>query len=216
MIRTLPLLAGLAVVILTGLVHGCWTQRWQPSQALTDAVARLERVPLRIGEWQGHPQEVDDESYARAGAAGYWLRRYVHLRSGQAVSVILMCGRAGPMAVHAPDVCYRSAGFEVVAGPEPYRVSGPAGPHEWRALWVRQPGPVPVALRVIWAWSANGDWRAPDHPRLVFRGAPALYKLYLLREMTRADAGTADDPCPEFLSALLPELRQTLFPPAAP
>jgi hypothetical protein len=45
---------------------------------------------------------------------------------------------------------------------------------------------------------------------------PALYKLYLLREMTRADAGTADDPCREFLSELLPELRRTLFPPAAP
>jgi hypothetical protein len=201
---------GLAVVVLTGLVHGFWTGRWQPSRELAEAATRLERVPLQFGEWQGRPQEVDVEPYARAGAAGYWLRRYVHRRSGRAVSVILMCGRAGPMAVHTPDVCYRGAGYEVLA--EPVRLTGPDNTTEWRTLRVRQPAATPVDLRVFWAWSVDGTWRAPDNPRLFFRGAPALYKLYLLREAAPSEGGPDEEPCLELARELLPELRRALFP----
>jgi hypothetical protein len=206
----------LAVVVLTGLVHGFWTGRWHPSQELETAVARLDGVPLRIGPWQGHPQEVDAASFAQTGAAGYWMRRYVNEKTGRAVSVILMCGRAGRMTVHTPDVCYRGAGFEVVAGPEPFRVPGPGGDTEWRRLRVRQPGAVPVDLSVWWAWSADGTWTAPEYPRLVFRGVPALFKLYLLREAAPTDRGAADEPCLELARLLLPELRRSLFPAPPP
>jgi hypothetical protein len=207
---------GLALVVLTGLVHGFWTGRWQQSRELKDAVARLDRVPLQAGPWQGRAQEADAEPFARAGASRYWVRQYADRRTGRAVTVILMCGRAGPMSVHTPDVCYRGAGFEVVAGPEPFRLSGPGGETEWRTLRARQGGPVPVDLRVCWAWTADGDWRAPEQPRLAFRGAPALYKLYVLRETAPAEGGAGEGPCREFLRDFLPDLRRALFPAADP
>ena len=36
-----------------GLVHGSWTNRWHKTQALEEAVAGLQHVPTRLGDWRG-------------------------------------------------------------------------------------------------------------------------------------------------------------------
>jgi hypothetical protein len=134
------------------------------------------------------------------------MRRYVRQGGNDAVLVILMCGRAGQMAVHTPDVCYRGAGYEM-AGTQSQQTL-PGGARFWTARF-RPATPTSPELAIHWAWSAEGRWQAPDSPRLTFAGQPYLYKLYVVREASAAPG--ADPVITGFLQELLPVLDEVLF-----
>src|SRR5262249_57881511 len=72
--RFFPLGTGLAVLLAAGVVHGTWTQRWRPSQELHAAAARLNDVPLRVGDWQGRDVPMEPEVVERSGLAAGWTR----------------------------------------------------------------------------------------------------------------------------------------------
>src|SRR5689334_4408569 len=116
MLRILPLLAALLLVVGAGLIEDLWINRYGSSAELESAVARLESLPLKVGAWEGEPLTLDEKQITRAGVRGYLLRRYVHRATGRALTVLLVCGRPGPVSVHTPDVCYASAGYTM---PEP-------------------------------------------------------------------------------------------------
>jgi hypothetical protein len=215
MLRMLSLGAAVALVIVPGLIHGTWTGRWRSSRELKQAVARLDRVPQVIGEWKGKALELDRREVEHADLAGYVTRRYENRRTGSVVVLALMCGRPGPVSVHTPDVCYRGAGYELAASPIRFTAVLETGgsPAEFWTARFQRPGLVARdQRRIFWAWSATGDWQAPENPRLTFARFPALYKLYLIRETGARDEHLEDDPCKEFMQQLLPELRKAIFP----
>jgi hypothetical protein len=211
MFRPAPILTALGLVLLSGLAHGLVTARWHRSAQLEEALARLPLVPQTIGAWRGHDLEADPGPFAQARADAYWVRRYEDSASRAAVTVILMCGRSGPLAVHTPDVCYRGAGYEMRGSAErmevPLKDRAPA--QFWTARfgkdWPRN------HLRLFWSWSADGTWQAPSAPRLTYAGRPFLYKLYVIRELRSENEPPAHDPAQRFLTDLLPALDRTLF-----
>jgi hypothetical protein len=220
--RSLPVVAAAALLLLSGLVHGLWTDRWRSSEGLVEAVARVDQVPLTVGDWEGRtlgPPDTDPEAFAQAGALGYWTRSYVNRRTGKEVTAILMCGQRSRMAVHTPEVCYRAAGYEQVDAAVPYvvMVAGDAAAEaaEFRTTLFSRPGGGPGAkrLRVLWGWNAGGDWQAPaGDARWTFRGVPFLYKLYVVHDVTGPSGPREDDAGVAFLKRLVPELRHTLCP----
>jgi hypothetical protein len=151
-------------------------------------------------------------------ASARW-RRYTNARTGDVVSVLLVCGRPGPMAAHTPDVCYGGAGYEMVGQPvrRTYRPTD-AGPAEfWTARFHKPSDPLGGQLRIYWSWNARGDWEAADNARLAFAGAGALYKIYVICEASAAGAAPEDDdPGKPFLDLALPSLEKALFPKAGP
>lgn len=199
--------------MVSGLVHGLWSQRWQPSEGLADAVTRTERVPLTVGDWDGSEEEMDPDLLRQARLESCWMRRYTNRQTGAAVTALLMCGRPGPVSVHTPNSCYRGAGFEPLAAQTRFTV---AGADFWTAKFRKADAALPVTLRILWAWNDGGGWLAPDHPRLEFARRGALYKLYVLREMSSPAERLEEDPCAEFLRCLLPVLDKALSPDAAP
>jgi hypothetical protein len=204
----LAYLTALTVVLATGLVHGLWTQRWSNGGDLGAARARLEHVPLTLGDWHGTALELDAATLARAEVAGYFWRRYLHQGDGRTVTALVLCGRFGPLSVHTPEVCYGAIGFQPMEPPQ--RVAVPLGPSDkpaevWTARFEKQ-GPVPEYLRVFWGWSAGDGWQAPDNPRFTFRAAPVLYKLYVVREMARPDEPLDGDGGVALLRRLVPVL----------
>jgi hypothetical protein len=212
--KTLPLVILAAVLALDGVVYGLWTNRWRSPEALERAVARLENVPEVIGAWQVDSSRVlDEREAAQAGFTGHLVRTYKNRVSGQALTVMLACGPAGPLSVHTPDVCYRGAGYDVMKTIAK-RTDAPAGAELWEARFGKPESTTPAELRVVWAWNVAGDWSAPDNPRFAFAGAPALYKLYVVQELMQDDRG-ADQVCADFLDQLLPELNRQLFPTGA-
>jgi hypothetical protein len=215
MLRTLPILLATVVVLVSGVTRGIWTDRWSTRRDLDHAAARLDRVAITLGDWTGQPLEFDVEAHARAGIAGGLLRRFVDRRTGEAVSLLIVCGRPGPISVHTPEVCYAGAGYEVVEARTRSHIplGADASPAEfWRIRLRKVRSIVPEFLDVHYAWSATGAWQAPDRdPRFEFAWYPSLYKLYVVR---RSDpTGTpGPDPGLAFLRALLPELGKPLFP----
>jgi hypothetical protein len=211
--RYLTLFGAGAVVVLSGAVHGKWTGRWGDDTALEDAVARLGRIPLAVGDWRGADQVLGREETEAARIAGYCYRRYENLRSRHAVTVLLACGRPGPIAVHTPDICFEGAGYRRLAPPAPCRLAygGDDRAAGFRTMRMRQAEAAsPTELRIFWSWSAGGAWQAPDNPRVAFARRRALYKLYVLREYAGEEVRPEDDPCAEFLRALLPALDAAL------
>src|SRR5262245_32289500 len=119
--RYTPALVAVALVVVSGLVHGFWTDRWSTSHAPAEAAERLARVPLDAGEWQG--QDLPNATRFTEAITGQMYRRYVHRSTGSVVTVALICGLPGPVSIHTPDVCYKAGGYEVAT---PARFQGPA------------------------------------------------------------------------------------------
>src|SRR5262245_20525708 len=102
---------GVVAVLAGGVVHGLWPGRWEASDGPGAAAARLASVSGELGAVRGEP--LDERDRAPAGAAGCLCRRHVNRWTGAAVTVYLLCGRPGPVAIHPPDACYWAAGYEV-------------------------------------------------------------------------------------------------------
>jgi hypothetical protein len=211
MSRILPALVALPLIVAFGMVEGAWTGRWVHQRAPEEAAARLEMVPMSFGEWDGVAKELDPRQVAKAELSGHALRRYVHRTSGANLSVLLVAGRSGPVAVHTPDVCYGGVGFDLVAPPVSTSVNTDGASAFKVGSFKKVSAPVPEYLRVFWAWSTDGkSWTAPDNPRLTFGGAPALYKLYVIRQMADANESPQADPCVDFLRQFLPMVEKSL------
>lgn len=209
---TLVLLA-FVIVAASGLLQGVWSGRWMPSQELADASKRLNAVPKQVGDWEmTEEKEIPLKEQQIAGMAGYRSRVYVNRRTNQSVSMLLVCGRPGAIAVHTPDVCFEGAGYRR-AGAQTKDSLVPADrSHKAEFLkvrFVRHESGIPIPLLVYWGWNGTGTWSAPDKPRLEFWQLPVLYKLYVSRVVTEEDVDP--EPCLEFLREYLPALQTALF-----
>jgi hypothetical protein len=212
--RSLPAVVAVVFVTTSGLVHGLWSGRWSDGDILREATARLTLIPLIASEWEGRDLPMNPRQLKNAEVSGALQRHYVNRRSGSVVALTLLCGRPGPISVHTPDICYRSSGYEEVG--QAARYSSPENPGI--DLWIRRfqkQTAIPTQLRIFYGWTTNGVIEAPHSPRLTFAGRPVLYKLYLVRELLKANESIDSDPALDLLRVLRPQLRTTLtdFPP---
>lgn len=208
--RSLPAILAFPLILAAGYVHGRLTDRWTASRSSAAAVASIARLPMDLGSWHGQVQELDRAVIERGGIAGYAARRYVDARTGAAVSILLVCGRPGPIAAHTPEVCYPGAGYEQRGEAERRAVRvGPSGPpSEFLACTFARPAaPDSPEIGILWAWNGGAGWETSESPRLSFARHPNLYKLYVVVERR---AQSSEDPSAAFLEVLLPALKATL------
>ncbi len=211
MTRILSAILVIVFILLSGLVHGIWTSRWQLSTALEESMAQVANVPLKVGDWEGKNHKSDEsekETFAKAGALAYWSREYRHRKTGAEVTAILMSGPSGPLSVHTPDVCYPGAGYAMKGEAERHSF----GEQEfWKGTFVKGKPLVTGQLIIFWSWNCQGRWQAPDNPRFTFRGQPYLYKFYVIHQSTQRidteDTGVVE----QFIQDFLPELKKSLY-----
>jgi hypothetical protein len=210
--RPLPILIVLSVIVLSGVVDGFWTDRWTVTEELHAATAKLATVPMTVGDWDGRSLEIDARALEIGEIAGYVRRFYVNRRTGSTVTLVILCGRPGPLSVHLPETCYGGAGFEQAGERKKYSDPGRPPAEFWVYRFQKREAAVPEYLRVWCSWGVAGAWRVVDTPRLEFSHLPTLYKMHVVRQLPRADEPLTDDPSLEFIRALLPELEKSLFP----
>lgn len=75
------------------------------------------------------------------------------------------------------------------------------------------------ALGILWGWTTDGRWQAPENARVAFGREPALYKLYLVHPLTQPGDKPAGQPATdpvlaEFAKVFLPAAQAALFPTA--
>jgi hypothetical protein len=217
MLKLLPAAACVLVVIVSGLWQGLHAGRWGASNDLQTAVSRLGAIPITMGEWQGTEQQMDTAELKRAGIDGWVLRRYRNVRTNEAATVMVVCGRPGPISVHTPDVCYAGSGYQAVA--KPARREIPVDAAHSQPVWAaRFKSPSAVAasqLDVYWVFHAGEGWVTPDNPRWTFARSGALYKLYVVADVPMATSKKRE-PCADFLQACLPAIDQAFRAPPTP
>jgi hypothetical protein len=211
--------AALTILIGSGLAQGLWTGRWVSDARIKRAVAALQRLPLRFGEWEGTDTPgLSAELRERTGIAGSLHRQYVSRRDGAELSVLLVCGAPGPIATHPPEICLSGAGFTLAESPRPYRTSygAPERAATFHAAEFDRPAPVGTTrMIVLWAWNGSGDWRTPASPRWTFAARPILYKLYVIGRLDRGGLPADGDAAHRLLRDLLPEIQPLLLTRAA-
>lgn len=206
-------LGALVLVVGYGVAEGLWTDRWGLSGELEQASARVSRVPRTFGDWEGRDFELDPDQIRQAQIISYVQRRYVHRQKGTEITVLLVCGRPGPTALHSPNICYEGAGYTPAFEQErkAFTIAGLAAPAAFHMVQYQKSGPAPEPLLIYWSWNATGDWQVPDNPPFHFGHHRALYKLYVIRQLTKVDESLQDDPSPEFIGQFLPEVHKALF-----
>src|SRR5262249_17157007 len=70
MIRTCAVVSAFAVVILSGFVHGLWTDRWRVAPEISEAAARLPRLPWTLGDWRGSDLQLAPTAPGRGWGRG--------------------------------------------------------------------------------------------------------------------------------------------------
>jgi hypothetical protein len=211
MLRWLPIVLALPVLLAYGVTEGLWTDRWGPSPELQQSVPRLAQVPAEVGPWESIDDPLEARHVAKAELHAHLRRRYVNRQTGEELTVLLVCGRPGPIAAHSPEVCFGGAGFDL-AERRAVPVAGVAGRADFWAGRFDKTAGVPESLQVYWAWNTGDGWQAVTDPRWSFAGRRALYKLYVVRPMTRPDEPAEKGPIPGFLGVFLPEVNRCLFP----
>ena len=212
MIRIAPVSACALAVLLSGVAHGLFTDRWTTAQAVRDVQPRLDRLPTAIGTWTGQDDPLNPDVLNKGEIQAHLSRRYRDSRTGQTVQVLVVAGRPGPIAVHTPDICFQGAGFEMAAHPAHLTVND-TGAKLWAATFAKPNAPVPESLLVSWCWNGGSGWEAPDHrsARVRYAFRPVLYKLYLVTEPSPTRTGSdGSDVLEAFATQLLPELDRVL------
>jgi hypothetical protein len=210
MYRYLLILLALVVILGAGYYQGKLVNRWGESQSFIQAMDRITTLPETIGNWKSQNMELNAKQLQIAEVSNYVSRVYTNINSGEKISILLIGGRPGPIAVHSPDVCYQGAGYKMgnklIQAVRGVREGRP--PEFWVAKFTKEP--VPAPLHIMWAWSAGGLFIAPDTPRLMFYREPFLYKLYIIREAKSLDAPLVDEVMQQFLKDIYPVLEKSL------
>jgi hypothetical protein len=201
--------SAIAAILITGIVHGIWTGRWELSNEPAASAARLSQVPMELGDWHG--MRLDSESRDLDGAAACLNRRYTNRLTGAGVTILLLCGRPGPVSIHPPDSCYAAGGYDVIA-PTMFNAAEASAGAQFRVARMRKKRAAEQnQLRIFWAWNNGGGWRVPADPRLTYASSKVLFKLYVIRELADLEESLDNDPSIEFMHQFLPELDKTLF-----
>ena len=105
MSRQIALVVVFLTILVSGATAGLWNGRWGESRSVREAAARLDHLPRSLGDnWDIEETTLSPQVVAVAEIEGYVSRRYIHRRTLSSVSILLLCGRSGPMSVHTPDI----------------------------------------------------------------------------------------------------------------
>ncbi|RIK71622.1 MAG: hypothetical protein DCC67_20190 [Planctomycetota bacterium] len=197
--------AGLLLVVSAGAAYGHYTHRWGPPRDLTAAASHLKTLPKTIGDWQLQEEsEIGPGVIQMLQCAGYVNRAYVNVKSGESVSMALIVGPPGPIAVHTPEICYSSRNYTLIGGREVGRVADQAKQsHTYWKTTFESKSVFAERLRVCYAWSDGVRWNASTSPRFEYAASPLLFKMQIAGLAGAKDEAIDKTPPAMFLKALL-------------
>jgi len=205
----LPFSVAIVMTLLSAVVHGYFDGRWAEP---TDWVAqgqRLNELPERCGPWVlMKTMELDEGAARLLRCYGSAVRVYQHEQTKDVVSVAVLFGPRGPIAVHTPEICYSSVGTAQIGDRERkmLKASGQS-----QGLWAVQFGEKSLdgsvgdpSLEVWYAWSDGGAWTASENPR--FWMTTNLYKIQVAGPPSESGSASCEGFLKEFLPKLMPLL----------
>ena len=223
MARWIPLLIGIPLIGLSTYIQGSWTDRWSDvsNQGMQQTASRYAAIPLKIGtDWIGEDTPYSKKELEAAGAHAHLSRVYRNRKTGERISVFMICGFARDVAVHTPDFCYRGAGFEVESRPETFEIESSGTMEQpltfWTSTFLKERPASAIHQRILWGWTSGEPWNAPDYPRWKYPGNSPLNKVYLIHDIPpgierQPDTLSQEHPLAVFGKEFLPIVRETLY-----
>lgn len=202
------LIACLGLTIFSGILRGRIDYRWGVSEEFQAAAEKVNSMPTTIGDWKADKlNKLDDQARNMLRCTGDVFGSYRN-RHGEQVSMTVLVGPAGPLAIHTAEVCYGSSNFTLLSGGERKVVTDSNGvEHEFAVATFEENNAGKRPLKVYYAWSTGDKWQAPKAPRSAFAGTPMLYKLQIA---TNLDGHNKDetDAAEKFLLQNLHKLQE--------
>jgi hypothetical protein len=200
--------------------HGILTDRWQPanSELLGQFTERLPKLPLKLASWEGMEEFISDKEFEATNCTAYKSRRYVSPSSNGIVSMYVVSGTARHITIHSPDWCYQGAGYKMMG--KPAQIDLPIGDGAETAQYLtaefRKSDPTnpsaDKALRIFWTYSDDGTWIGPKWSKTYFSGRPAMYKIYLICDISGDQDSSAEaSPAVAFTKETFEQINQVLF-----
>ncbi len=214
--KYVPFAVVLVVLAVGTLIEGKYSDRWgrADSEKLNQFTERLELVPVKIGEWEGTDETINEEEFKASNCDGCISRTYQN-REGQRINVYLVSGSARHVTIHTPDWCYVGAGYEMMDDAKAYtidKVPDLDPQPEFRTTVFQKEDPLRThRIRIFWSFSDDGKWRGPAMPKPTFAGRSALYKVYLITDLDQVNDEIERNPTLEFVRQFFPVLNRVLF-----
>jgi len=201
----IPLAIILGLTLLSGIVHGYLDGRWSHQEDHIAVGSLLDNVPEQVGDWElVERQEMNQDAAELLRCFGALVRVYKNEKTEAVLTVAVMYGPRGPIAVHTPEVCYDSVGTKQVGPTRRESIVAGAERHGlWSVQFRKEPDPDP-SLDVWYAWSDGGNWKDSDYPR--FWLTENLYKIQVAGPV----GVEPQRPVADFLEAFLPQLQKQL------
>ena len=215
MSRNLHMTIALMLIAIGGAAQGWMTYRWTANTAVADAVSRLDQIPMQVGDWTATDLRLTDNEVRVGRIDGYIKRAYVNQATGAQVHLLLMCGQAGPIALHPPTVCFSGQGYRVVGRQTQTSIadgnSTSVQQYEFHQADFGNAAIDDATLtRLYWAWSTDGAWESAANPRVDYAGEAVLFKLYV-SEQWLPTGDTKDTGSGRlFMEQMLPVIRNAL------
>ncbi|MEZ6125050.1 MAG: exosortase-associated EpsI family protein [Planctomycetaceae bacterium] len=187
----------------------------EDEQTIQLACDRLANLPSVFGNWTSVDEELSEREVEVAEIRSYVRRQYRNPALGYEVHLTILCGHAGPMAVHPPTACFEGVGYTLASGPVIATVTSEGSDQacDFNKSSFRQiDASVPEIVRVFWGWSTDGHWQAPSNPRIAFRGDSYLYKIYVTDRGLENPGKNALPQIEKFLHDALPIISRALTP----
>lgn len=207
-----PFAIAIVMTLLSAVVHGYSDGRWAKPTDLIAQGQRLGQLPARCGPWVLlKTMELPENAAGVLRCYGSTVRVYQNEQTKDVVTVAVLFGPRGPIAVHTPEICYSSVGTAQL-GERVRNSLDVAGQSQglWSVRFAEQGSDGSLgepSFEVWYAWSDGETWLAAENPR--FWMATNLYKIQVAGPV--GQKGTP--PCKDFLEEFLPHLAPLLGTP---
>ena len=203
--RRKPMLVVIGLLMTSAVVHGSIDGRWSANKDLKQQGSKLTTLPEQCGDWELSANlEMAPNALEQLRCYGWDQRQYRSKTTGQIITVAVMFGPRGPMAVHTPEVCFDSVGTQQTRDRRVETVSTGNADHKlWSVEFASRESP-DDRFESWYAWSDGGAFHASKLPRVWMTSS--LYKI----QLSGPTGNGADQPIQDFLGEFLPQLEIVL------
>jgi Protein of unknown function (DUF3485) len=174
----------------------------------------LSDLPRMIGNWEskaGDDGKLDDKVARIAGSKDNMVRTYLDKKNDDKISALAIFGRSDTVFSHSPDVCYPSAGYQLVRGPvdREMTVPGVKGTVRYRwAIYMKRIAGVGLYQETYHTFYFDGEWLADAADRWKsFRYHPSMFRVLLERNISGLSS-EAYRPSEELLGEFVKEISE--------
>lgn len=192
------------IAIASGVAHGLLDSRWQAVQSSDRKV--LDSLPEQLGDWVLMGKDtLEPHAQSLLRCDDYLYRTYRNGTTNQQVTLAVLHGPRGPIAVHTPDICYVSKGVEPVGPRKLVKLEEPQQENSFWFINFQDKKGLSGITEVAYAWSDGGAWVAAKEPR--YWPTFQLFKIQVAGKTP--DVGMSAG-CKEFLKEIEPHLSALL------